>query len=190
MLDQTKIDVPEEFESERLVIRTPRPGDGAALNAAIRESFADLSRWLPWADHIPEIAETEANAAAAYERYLARTDFRLLLFRKADGVLVGASGLHQVDWRVPKFDIGYWVRSPFAGQGYITEAVRAITEFAFDVMGANRVSICMDSRNTRSRAVAERAGYQFEGCLRSSGRGPDGSLKDLMVYSRIRQDAN
>lgn len=184
--DRVRIDVPEEFESERLLIRAPRPGDGLELNAAIRESFDDLTQWMPWADHVPEVAETEANVCAAYESYKARTDLRLHLFLKITGVLIGSSGLHRIDWDVPKFEIGYWVRSSYAGQGYITEAVNAIAEFAFGQLGARRVSICMDSRNTRSRMVAERAGFEYEGTLRNDVREPDGRLRDTLVYSKIR----
>jgi RimJ/RimL family protein N-acetyltransferase len=186
MANPAQIDVPEEFESDRLLIRAPRPGDGAELNAAIRESLYDLAPWMPWADHVPEVPETEANVCAAYDNYKAKTDLRLQLFLKGTGRLIGCAGLHRIDWSVPKFDIGYWVRSSHAGQGYITEAVNAIAEFAFEKLGAQRVSICMNPRNTRSRMVAERAGFEFEGTLRNDSREPDGSLRDTLVYSKIR----
>lgn len=187
MPDPALIDVPEEFESERLLIRTPRQGDGPELNAAIRESFDDLRRWFPWADHIPDPEESEANVCTAYEKYKAKTDFRLLLFLKGTDTLVGACGLHSVDWSVPKFEIGYWVRSSYAGRGYITEAVNATTELALRQLGAHRVWIRMDSRNERSRMVAERAGFEFEGTIRNDERQVDGSLMDTHVYSKIRR---
>ena len=186
MTDPANIEVPEEFESERLIIRRPRQEDAAELNAAIRESFDALHQWMPWAGHVPELAETEANVRAACESFNAATDLRLHLFLKDTGVLIGCSGLSRIDWTVPKFDIGYWVRSSYAGQGYITEAVNAITEFAFRKLGAERVSICMNSRNTRSRMVAERAGFEYEGTLRNDMREPNGRLRDTMVYSKIR----
>lgn len=185
MINPIQINIPEEFMSERLLIRTPRPGDGAEFNAAIRESFSELSRWLDWADHVPEVEETERNAVAAYERYKAKTDFRFLLFLRGTMTIVGACGLHSVDWTVPKFEIGYWVRSSHAGQGYITEAVNATAGFAFKVMGAKRVWMRIDSRNTRSRAVAERTGFEYEGMLRSEARMNDGVLRDTVIYSRI-----
>lgn len=187
MPDPALIHVPEQLESERLVIRAPRPGDGAELNAAIRESFEDLSRWMPWADHVPDVAETEANVRLAHERYRANTDFRLHLFLKGTGTLIGSSGLHKIDWSVPKFEIGYWVRSSYSREGYITEAVNAIAEFAFRELGAHRVGICMDSLNTRSRMVAERAGFEYEGTLRNDDRQADGQLRDTLVYSKIRR---
>ncbi len=41
-------DFPESFETERLVIRSPMPGDGPELYAAVRESMEDLPPWMPW----------------------------------------------------------------------------------------------------------------------------------------------
>ena len=58
------VDFPESFESERLIIRAPQPGDGAEMNAAIRETFDDLKIWMPWAQEIPTIEESEANVRA------------------------------------------------------------------------------------------------------------------------------
>ncbi|MHB1458336.1 MAG: GNAT family N-acetyltransferase [Armatimonadota bacterium] len=188
MPDPADIYIPEEFESERLIIRTPRPGDGAAMNAAIRESINELKLWMPWADHIPEVAESEAVACAAYEKYKAKTDLWMLLLDNQTGTFIGSSGLVRIDWNVPAFEIGYWVRTSCAGQGYITEAVNAITKFAFEQLGAYRVCIKMNSRNTRSRMVAERTGFEFEGTLRNDARMPDGSLRDTLIFSKIRRE--
>lgn len=188
MPDPADIYIPEEFESERLIIRAPRPGDGVAMNAAIRESINELKPWLPWADHIPEIDESEAVACAAYEKYKAKTDLMFRLLDKQTGMYIGGSGLHRIDWSVPAFEIGYWVRTSCAGQGYITEAVNAITEFAFEQLGAYRVCIKMNSLNIRSKMVAERAGFEFEGALRNDARMPDGSLRDTLIYSKIKRE--
>ena len=188
MPDPADIYIPEEFESERLIIRTPRPGDGAELNAAVRESINELRPWMTWADHIPEVSESEMVLCAAYERYKAKTALWMLLFDKKTGMYIGGSGLHICDWNVPAFEIGYWVRTSCSGQGYITEAVNAITKFAFEQLGAYRVCIKMNSLNTKSRMVAERAGFEFEGALRNDARMPDGSLEDTLIYSKIRRE--
>lgn len=49
------LDFPDSLESERLIIRCPRAGDGAMINAAIVESFAELTRWMPWARTLPTV---------------------------------------------------------------------------------------------------------------------------------------
>jgi RimJ/RimL family protein N-acetyltransferase len=90
---------------------------------------------------------------------------------------------------VPRFEIGYWVRASLEGQGYITEAVNGITDFAFNVLGAMRVEIRCDARNTRSAAVAQRAGYVQEARMRCQRRDPFGELTDTLVFARIADDA-
>src|SRR5690606_18890064 len=132
---------PDHFETERLLIRAPKPGDGRAINDAVRESIGELRPWMAWAQVVPSPAESETWAREAALRFRNREDLPLLLFRKADDLLVGASGLHRIGWDVPRFEIGYWVRSNLSGNGYITEAVNGITAFAFEQLGAVRMEI-------------------------------------------------
>jgi RimJ/RimL family protein N-acetyltransferase len=179
------IDFPDSFETERLTIRSPLPGDGAELQAAVAETIEDLRPWMPWADHIPTVEEEEESVRRGHIRFLKREDLWLLLFLKATHTFVGGSGLHRIDWDVPRFEIGYWVRRRFAGQGYITEAVRGITCFAFETLGARRVEIHCDVRNVRSQRVAERAGYELEATLHNHMVAPDGALRDTLIYARL-----
>jgi len=180
------LDFPEEFETERLTIRAPRAGDGAEMNAAIHESFEDLHRWMEWAQTMPTVEESEANCRQARLDFLARKELRMHLYLKGTSTLVGSSGLHHIDWNVPKFEIGYWMRKRFERQGYVTEAVNGITHFAFEVLHANRVEITCDGKNARSRRVAERAGFELEGVLRNEARDPGGELRDTLVFAKIR----
>ena len=53
--------VPDHFETERLLIRAPQPGDGPAINAAVVESIDDLRPWMPWAQTTQSVAEQEAR---------------------------------------------------------------------------------------------------------------------------------
>ncbi len=182
------LDVPDHLRTARLVIRAPRPGDGAVVNAAIRESMEKLRPWMPWAQREQTIEETEAYVRGAAARFLKREDLPLLLFRREDGLFVGGSGLHRIDWSVPRFEIGYWVRASLEGQGYISEAVRGIADFAFAVLKAERVEIRCDALNTRSAAVAERCGFALEGRLRHDSRSPSGALRDTLIFARLREE--
>lgn len=180
------LDIPERFESERLLIRAPQWGDGAAVNEAIRESLNELKPWMPWAQEAPTLEESELNAREARLRYLERKDMRLQLISKNTGGFIGGSGLHRIDWKARKFEIGYWVRTSCSGQGYITEAARAIAGFAADVLEANRIEIRCDARNLKSARVAERLGYTLEGVLRDETCGTDGALRSTKVYAIVR----
>lgn len=174
---------PPTIETERLVIRAPSLSDAAAVNTAIHESFAELHRWMKWADKLPSLEETEAYSKLAEERFIAGEDFAVRAFLKNTGEFVLASGLHPRDWEVPKFEIGYWCCLPHQGCGYVTEVVRALTRVGFEQMGANRIEIRCDPRNARSRHVAERAGYKLEAELRHEQVGPDGALRNTLIYA-------
>lgn len=181
-------EIPEQFESERLIIRAPRVRDAAELRAAIAESIEELRPWMPWAKSVLTIEEYRANLRKARRRYLSGHDLRLNVFLKGTNTFIMGSGLHRIDWKVPKFEIGYWIRTPYSGQGYVTEAVNAITQFAFEQLGAKRVEIRMDDRNERSWRVAERCGFELEGILRNDRRAVDGSLENSRVYAKVFPD--
>lgn len=181
-------DFPESFETERLLVRSPMSGDGPEFNAAKLESFEELRPWMPWARKESTVEESEEDVRRARTRFLTREDLMLLLFLKGTDTLVGSSGLHHMDWEVPKFEIGYWCRARFAERGYITEAVRGIAVFAFKELGARRVEIKSDSRNERSVKVAERTGFRLEGELRNDHRATDGTLRNTLVFSLTPED--
>jgi RimJ/RimL family protein N-acetyltransferase len=182
------LDIPEFFETDRLLIRVPRPGDGPAINAAILESFDSLHPWMPWAKERPTVEQSEEYSRKAYSLFLAREDITLRLIHKETGLFLGSSGLHPRNWSVPRFEIGYWCRKRFERQGYITEAVRGILRFGFETLQARRIDVCCDSLNTRSIRVAERAGLLREGEIRHEGLGMDGKLRNVIVLALTNLD--
>lgn len=163
-------EIPYQFETERLLIRGSLPGDGVAVRTAVLESQPELKPWMPWAVNVASAEEYEVRAREGQVKYLAREDFWLLLFLKGSDTLIGCSGLHNANWAVPSFEIGYWLHSRHTGQGYMTEAVLGICDFAFTRLGANRLFIRCDSENKRSAAVARRCGFTFEGTHRHDSR--------------------
>ena len=180
-------EVPERIATDRLILRSAREADAAALNAAVRESLAELAEYLAWAQNPPTLERSAADCRRMQARFLLREDLPMLMFeRRADdreGELVGGTGLHRIDWTVRRFEIGYWCRSTKRGRGHVTEAVRALTRIAFDRLNARRVEVRMDASNAPSRRVAERAGYALEGVLRSDSLNPQGEPRDTRVYA-------
>lgn len=186
VLKPVLLDIPESFETERLLIRAPRLGDGPAVCEAVHESLEELRPWMPFAEHPPTPEDSELHSREARLNYLARSDLLLRLYDKQTGKLIGSSGLHRIDWEAGKFEIGYWIRSSCSGHGYMTEAVNGITDFAVKELQANRVEIRCDARNIKSARVAERAGFRLEAVLRKEKRALDGTLRDTKVYAKVR----
>lgn len=181
-------DFPNEFETERLLIRAPRFGDGAMLFEAVSESLANLKPWMPWAHQELTPEREEAFVRRMSVNFAAREDLPLFLLDKKSGEFVGGSGLHRFDWTVPRFEIGYWVRTRCEGKGYVTEAVKGISRFAFETLFAERVEIHMDDLNVKSWRVAERCDFKLEGVLRNHARNVNHVLRNTRVYSMTRAE--
>ncbi len=181
--------VPERLETERLTIRRPRVEDVDAIYTSVRESLSELSPWMAWATPVYSREGCEENTRDAVAQFITCQNLRYHFHDKETGEHIGNSGLHRIDWKVPKFEIGYWCRTSRAGQGYVTETVRALTKLALEDFGAARVEIQCDDENERSARVAERCGYGLEGVLRRYSRGVDGSLRDTRIYAVTQVEA-
>ncbi|EFV73771.1 hypothetical protein HMPREF1012_00434 [Bacillus sp. BT1B_CT2] len=180
------LDFPDSFETERLLIRAPRAGDGKAVYDAIAASFSELKPWMPFAREIPEKERVEINVRRAQADFILRNDLRMHIFHKETGKFVGSTGLHRMDWKAKRFEIGYWRSSEFSGQGYMTEALNGLIDFARRHVRAKRLEICCDSMNTKSRKMAERLGFELEAVLQSDDLSNDLSeYRDTCIYSRI-----
>jgi RimJ/RimL family protein N-acetyltransferase len=183
-MDPKLLEIPKSIETARLTLRAPRPGDGPAVNEAIRESAAELQPWMPWAEPLPTVEQTESHTRASMAKFLTREDLHYRFYLKGSETFVGSASLVRIVWDVPKFEIGYWVRTRFAGRGYVTEAAGCLMRLAFETLGARRVEIRCDGRNVRSARIAERLGFALEGVLKNECRDHRGGLRDTRIYAR------
>jgi hypothetical protein len=183
------LDIPDHLETDRLTLRAPRPGDGAILNASVIETLDDLRRYpasMPWTMEEQSVAKSEEFCRRGAASWIVRADFPMLLFRRDTGEHAGNCGLHRFNWSTRVFEIGWWCRKRFQGQGLITEAAAAITGFAFAQLGARRVWCGTDDENERSWSVAERLGFAHEGTLGSERCDPDGTRRSMRIYATTR----
>lgn len=184
------LEFPDQFSSDRLIIRSPLFGDGVELNKSIHESFDLLKLWMPWATELPTAEETEEKVRHSRSRFLLREDLQLLLIDKNTNEIVGSSGLHRGDWEVPRFEIGYWIRKKYLNQGFAKEAVTAIARFAFEHLNARRLEIHVASHNETSQKVAMASGFELEATLKNFELSLiDGQLVDKHIYIKLGNKA-
>ncbi|MCM3004263.1 GNAT family N-acetyltransferase [Priestia koreensis] len=187
MTRQLLIDAPIQLETERLLLRAPRQsGDGSIVNQAIRESIHELKVWLPFAQKLPTIEETEMNVREAHIDFLKRKSFRFLIFHKVTKEFIGVTSFQEINWNVPKCEIGYWIHTAFSGNGYMTEAVRELSNVGLQQMKFKRIEIRCESTNLKSRSIPEKLGFELEGILKNDDVSADGSkLTDTCIYSIV-----
>jgi RimJ/RimL family protein N-acetyltransferase len=179
------LEIPEVHETERLRLVATRAGLGDVIHEAVAESYAELRVWMPWAKTLQTPEESERHCRESLAKWHAREVLDFCFMAKDDGAFLGKGGLHTIDWRIPKFEIGYWIRTSRAGKGTATEATRALVEIAARRLGARRIEITCDTRNAASRRVAEKAGFELEGIKRNGRVDNDGKLADSCLYARI-----
>jgi RimJ/RimL family protein N-acetyltransferase len=103
------------------------------------------------------------------------------------GEAVGGIGLDlQGDVFRRSAEIGIWLGEAYWGRGIATEAVRALTEYAFSHFDVCRIFAGAFEWNPASARVLEKAGYAFEGRLRQSVT-KDGQTIDQMLYATVRE---
>ena len=181
-------DLPDTLTGPRVLLRPVRPGDGAAIYEAVEESRAEIGPWLPWVEKTQSAEDSEEYARQEAALWLTREELAVGIWDHATGWFLGGSGLIRIDWAVPAFEIGYWLRTSAWGQGYACETVQVLCQFAFGTLGANRVEIRLDPQNARSRAVPDRLGFVLEATLRNQVRDGAGELRDTLIFALTPDD--
>ena len=184
----TLIPLPDELRSPRLVLRPLRPADAEQVFAAVDESRAHLRPWMGWVDGHASVDNSRDWCARCAANWLLRAELTVGVFAAAGGRYLGTASLHDPDWDLPAFGIGYWLRASAVGRVYATEAVRLLVDLAFAELGARRVEVRCDARNGPSRRVAERVGFVLEGRLRNAALDPRGAPRDALVFALIPAD--
>lgn len=182
------LSLPERFETDKLVLRPYRSGDGAAFFDAVDENRKELSQWLGWVDQHKAVEDSEAAVRNNAGKWITREALILGIFSKDEKTLYGGTGFHGFDWAVPSLEIGWFLRQSARGQGIGTDAVRQACELAFEHIGANRVWGTVDVLNERSWRLFERVGFTREAHLRGDCRDYHGKVRDTFAYSMLARE--
>ena len=109
---------------------------------------------------------------------------------KETGKVIGSIGLEPDRRRedVKSMEMGYSLAEESWGKGYMTEAARAVIDYAFGELGLVVLAICTGPENRRSQRVIEKCGFQYEGRQRKGYHIYDGTDRDNLMYSIIREE--
>lgn len=184
----TLVELPDEIVGPRVVLRPYRAADAEQVFAAVDESRVHLKPWMPWVDQHLSVDDTLDYCLRCASNWLLRSDLAVGIFDQSSGRYLGGSGLHDPDWDLRAFEIGYWLRASAVGGGYMTETVRLLVGFAFTALQAQRVHLGCEATNIASQRVAERTGFLLEGRLRNGLLATSGNPVDMLVYALTPDD--
>jgi RimJ/RimL family protein N-acetyltransferase len=183
------IDIPTRIETPRLILRAAQVGDGRELNEGIVETYDSLRLWIPWAAKLPTPEESENWIRQICAKWFLREALAFIMIEKESGKMLGSSSLHRIDWNIPSFEIGWWIRKSFEGRGLISETTNALTRLAFQQLKAKRVTLVCDPHNKRSVSSIERLGFEREAHLKKNVMKNDLSeVRDTYIYVRFNTE--
>jgi ribosomal-protein-alanine N-acetyltransferase len=176
-------------ETERMTLRLPEHGDWRQWSELRDTSAEFLSKWEPvWAnDHLTRRSFT--NRVYWAQRAEAQgTALPMLLIRREDNQLLGALTLDNIR-RGPAQagTLGYWIGQPYSRQGYMREAILALTHHAFTRMDLSRMEAACLPENAPSRGVLEKCGFKYEGVAQSYLQ-INGRWRNHVLYANLRGD--
>jgi RimJ/RimL family protein N-acetyltransferase len=169
-----------ELKFDKFTIRYWQAGDEATL----AENANNRKIWRNVRDRFPHPYTLED---AVWWIRFANSETPICNFAiEIDGAAVGGIGLILRDdvYRLSA-EIGYWLGEDYWGRGIVTQAVGAVTDYAFANFKLCRIYAEVFEWNPASMRVLEKAGYQFEGRLRKSAI-KDGHIIDACIYAIVR----
>ncbi|HZQ13797.1 MAG TPA: GNAT family protein [Pseudolabrys sp.] len=172
-----------------VTLRVPHSGDYAEW-ARLREVSRDFL--VPWEPTWPSDDLTRSAFRRRLKRYnedlRADLAYAFLIFRAADDAMVGGLTLANIRRGVAQAgSIGYWVGAPFARQGYMTAAMRALIPFCFGTLRLHRLEAACIPTNAASIGLLEKTGFQREGYARAY-LCINGKWQDHLLYARLKDD--
>jgi ribosomal-protein-alanine N-acetyltransferase len=181
--------VPETLQTSRLLLKRYQQGEGKLVYALIRDNKTRLQ------DHFPRtIAQiTDENKAELYVRsriadWYGQKGYFFGIWEQGSQTYIGQISVKNLDWEVPRAEIGYYISKEYEGRGLMTEVLKVIIRFSFEQLKVRKLFLRTTPSNVRSSKLAENCGFVKEGCLRKDFLKADKTLSDVIYYGITLQD--
>lgn len=170
--------------SPRLTLRPLQLSDADAMFLGWTTD-QDVVRYLSWKPHL-SVEETKRIISYWMSNY-PDPKFYIWGIQRHQGPLIGTISIHSIHDGFARGEVGYALAKPYWNQGYISEALHTVVDYAFGVVGFNRLEAHHALGNPASGKVLEKNGFQYEGILRQYYRANDG-FQDAKIYGMTLKD--
>jgi ribosomal-protein-serine acetyltransferase len=168
-----------------VLMRQFEPSDAGDLLAAVDATRDRLARWMPWVPFATTVEDFADFIRVATRHGRVGSGMHCGLF---DGDrLVGTVGASIGSLNYDEADVGYWVAESHEGRGLVAEAVSQLIDWLIGERDMYRITIRAAVANERSRSLAERLGFTYEGILRGSLLIGDDHV-DAALYSLLADE--
>ena len=176
---------PLPIRTRRMILRAPALSDVEGVRSALDDS--EMSQYVPHRPY-PYARQDAIDFVRVSRRKMRKGEFlNLIGVDRTSGELRVAVGVHSIDWRDLRGEIGYWVPRKLWGNGFATEAVVAVCKEVFRSLPIRRIEATVLAENIPSARVLTHAGFVKEGTQRQATlRGS--SWRDVDLYGLLKDD--
>ncbi|MEM9681293.1 MAG: GNAT family protein [Bacteroidota bacterium] len=115
----------------------------------------------------------------------ARSYFPYIIIENTTNTIVGFLDLKNIDWSIPKSEMGSYTDINYAGRGITSKAFKLFCDYCFKEFKFKKLYLRTHQTNKAAIAVAEKCGFEKEGVIRRDYKTTSGELVDLIYYGRL-----
>ena len=171
----------------KYIVRKFESSDAESFYAAVRESIDELAYWMPWCSKDYAFSDAENWIKTSIDLWANNTEYPLGIFDASTGAVIGGTGINHINRSYRIGNIGYWVSSPYTGQGVARCAAQQAALLGFNELGLTRLEIVVLTHNIASQHVAMSLGAALE-CEARNRLYFHGVPQDAFVYSLVPED--
>jgi ribosomal-protein-alanine N-acetyltransferase len=174
-----------QLETDRLILREMTLADAGFYFRHFNDEKVVLGSGFPG----PATLEAAKKELELYciRPFKEDKGIRWGIVRKGHDELIGSCGFYGWSKTSRRAEIGYDLDPAHWGKGLMTEALRAVLGYGFEVMALNRIQAIIDCENVRSIRLVQRLGFQQEGVLRQNSVFR-GEFRDEACFSLLREE--
>jgi RimJ/RimL family protein N-acetyltransferase len=113
--------------------------------------------------------------------------FPFVVIENNTHAIIASIQVKNIDWNIPKAELGYYIDSAYEGKGIVTKALALIIKYCFTDLKMARLLIRTHPQNISSIQVAIKNGFQLEGTIRKDYKTTSGQLVDLLYYGLLNE---
>ena len=164
------LELPTEFETERLIIRKFRKDDGEGLFKLLERNNNRefLKEHVDEATNVQTLSEADTRVRSLAEDFRLRNRFVMGIWLKETDLFIGNIWIEPKMWNVPSYEIGYYLDYGYTKKGYASEAIKRAIKYIFEELKAHKIILITRDTNVDSIKLAERMNFVREGHFRES----------------------
>lgn len=170
------------IETQRLLLRPIALGDSKAIFAYRSDTETNkYQNWIP--KHLEDVNEFISKNPDTFD--MPDTWYQLVIVAREFDTLIGDVGIHFIDEY--QCEIGCTLDKKYHGQGFASEALRAVIDYLFRKLEKHRILVSIDPRNTDSVRLIMRLGFRKEAHFKESLL-IHGEWVDDVIYAKLRSE--